>query len=340
MACIVRDKGIAADEFVFHSYGKISQRRTVIARYLITGGAGFIGSAMALRLLQENHEVHIIDLEERIELVRDRLNRASFHCGNISDKDSFSTLPKGDYEVAFHMAAQTSARVSEESPDLDIDSNVKGTYYFCKWARKSKPRRAVFTSSMAVYGSHGDNIDENTARRPVSVYGITKKTGEDLFRILSEDGINTTVYRLFNVYGPGQDFTNMQQGMLSIFMTQALTSDAIRVTGSLNRYRDFVYIDDVLNALLINDNRMGSGVINVGSGTPTSVNELCNIIINKTKSINGQVPIIEIASHRGDVFGNFSNSEKLLSLGWQPTTGLDKGIELMLPSAIEALLSK
>jgi UDP-glucose 4-epimerase len=293
---------------------------------------------MALRLLQENHEVHIIDLEERIKSVRDKLKGAFFHCGNISEKDSFSTLPKGGYEIAFHMAAQTSARVSEESPGLDIDSNVKGTYYFCKWARKTKPRRAVFTSSMAVYGSHGDNIDENTPRRPVSVYGITKKTGEDLFSVLSKDGVNTTVYRLFNVYGPGQDFTNMKQGMLSIFMTQALISDAIRVTGSLNRYRDFVYIDDVLDALLIDDNLKGGSVINVGSGMPTSVHELCNIIINKTKSVNGQVPIIEIESHRGDVFGNFSNSERLLSLGWKPIIDLDKGIELMLPSAIKILL--
>jgi UDP-glucose 4-epimerase len=309
-----------------------------VSRYLITGGAGFIGSSMALRLLQEGHEVHIIDLEERIRLIKNKLTGVFFHCGNISEKDSFSTLPKGSYEIAFHMAAQTSARVSEESPSLDIDSNVKGVYYFCEWARKAKPRRAVFTSSMAVYGSRGDNIDENTPRRPVSVYGITKKTGEDLFSVLSKDGVNTTVYRLFNVYGPGQDFTNMKQGMLSIFMTQALVSDAIRVTGSLSRYRDFVYIDDVLNALLINDNLKGSGVINVGSGMPTSVHELCNIIISKTKGVNGRVPIIEIESHRGDVFGNFSDSKKLLSLGWKPVINLDKGIELMLPSAIKALL--
>ena len=155
-----------------------------MSRYLITGGAGFIGSAMASRLLKEKHEVHIIDLEERIALVSDKLKGAHFHCGNISDEDTFANLPKVGYEIAFHMAAQTSARISEESPSLDIDSNVKGAYYFCKWARKIKPRRVVFTSSMAVYGSHGDNIDENTPRKPVSVYGITKKTGEDFFSVL------------------------------------------------------------------------------------------------------------------------------------------------------------
>jgi len=311
-----------------------------VARYLITGGAGFIGSAMALRLLKENHEIHIIDFEDRIEQAKKKLHGAIFHCGDISKQNTFALLPKGSYDIVFHMAAQTSARVSEEKPGLDIDCNVKGTYYFCKWAREIKPRRAVFTSSMAVYGSHGDNIDENAPRKPVSVYGITKKAGEDFFKILSKDGVHTTIYRLFNVYGPGQDFNNMKQGMLSIFMTQALISDAIRVTGSLNRYRDFVFIDDVLSALLIDPGVYGSNVLNVGNGAPVSVQQLCNIIVSKIDNKRKKIPIIETDSHRGDVFGSYSDTRKLLSLGWNPITNLDQGIELMLPSAIEALKCK
>jgi UDP-glucose 4-epimerase len=313
-----------------------------MARYLITGGAGFIGSALAVKLINEKHEVHIIDIESRVNLLRDKLLGAHLHCGDISKEVTFSTLPAKTFDIAFHLAAQTSARVSEENPSLDIDTNVTGTYYFCKWARENNIKRAVFTSSMAVYGAHGDNIDESTSIKPTSVYGITKVAGEYLFRNLLEDGVNISIYRLFNVYGPGQDYSNMKQGMLSIFLTQAITSDAIRVTGSLNRYRDFIYIDDVLNALLIKiDNDITQDIIfNVGSGEPVTVEQLCNIIISKTAKLGENIPIIELEAHRGDVFGNYSNSDKLLSLGWEPIVSLDEGIESTLTDAVGVLNCK
>ena len=307
-----------------------------MSRYLITGGAGFIGSSLALRLINENHEVHIIDYESRVEQVKNKLHGAVLHCGDISKQSTFELLPKGPYDTAFHLAAQTSARVSEESPISDIDSNIKGSYNFCKWARQFNPKRAIFTSSMAVYGSHGDNIDENGPLNPVSVYGITKKAGEDFFKILSKDGVRTSIYRLFNVYGPGQDFTNMKQGMLSIYITQAIISGEIRVTGSLDRYRDFVFIDDVLNAFLVDSDEPGIEVFNVGNGIPITVQELCNIIVSKID--NKKIKIFETDSHRGDVFGNYSDISKLLSLGWKPNTSLDEGINLTLASAKEALI--
>ena len=308
-----------------------------MARYLITGGAGFIGSALALRLLKENHEVHVIDFEHRMEQAKNKLQGAVLHCGDISKKNTFELLPKGSYDIAFHMAAQTSARISEENPIFDIDSNVKGSYNFCKWARQSNLNRAIFTSSMAVYGSHGDNIDENAPLNPVSVYGITKKAGEDFFKILTKDGVRTSIYRLFNVYGPGQDFTNMKQGMLSIFISQAILSGEIQVTGSLDRYRDFVFIDDVLSALLIDSGETEIEVFNVGNGMPITVQELCNIIARKIDNKRKKIQIIETDSHRGDVFGNYSDISKLLSLGWKPITDLEQGIDSTILSAIEVL---
>jgi UDP-glucose 4-epimerase len=314
-----------------------------MARYLITGGAGFIGSALAVKLIYEKHEVHVIDLESRLNLLKDKLKGAHLHCGDVSKEAIFAALPADTFDIAFHMAAQTSARVSEENPNLDINSNVKGTYYFCKWARENDVKRAVFTSSMAVYGAYGDNIDESEVIKPTSVYGITKAAGEFLFRNLIDDGVNISIFRLFNVYGPGQDYKNMKQGMLSIFLTQALTSDAIRVTGSPDRYRDFIYIDDVLSALLINiDNDISDDIVfNVGNGIPVTVKQLCTNITSKiSKKIGKTIPIIEIESHRGDVFGNYSNSDKLLSLGWKPIVGLDEGIESTLTEAFEVLNCK
>ena len=309
-----------------------------MARYLITGGAGFIGSAMARKLLNEGHEVHLIDLEDRIDLDREKLLGAHLHIGDISKMEVFSGLPREKFDVAFHMAAQTSARISEENPELDIDSNVKGTYYFCKWAREAMVRRVVFTSSMAVYGSHGDNINEDATIQPVSVYGITKVAGESFIRILSQESIEVYIYRLFNVYGPGQDYHNMKQGMLSIFLTQALTTDTILVTGSLDRYRDFVYIDDVIDALLTCESDKNSGgIFNVGSGKPTTVKQLCNTIINK---LNSSISVVEVGSHRGDVFGNYANPRELYALGWEPSVDLEQGIETTMKDAIEVLSCK
>jgi UDP-glucose 4-epimerase len=308
-----------------------------VARYLITGGAGFIGKSLTSKLLKENHEVHVIDFESRIDAEKNNLGSAFLHCGDLSVEKTFKILPKGPYDIVFHLAAQTSARVSEEDAFKDIDSNVKGAFNFCKWAREVNPKRAIFTSSMAVYGSFGDNLSEVDQLSPVSVYGITKRAGEDFFKILSSDGVPVSIFRLFNVYGPGQDFFNMKQGMLSIFLSQAITTGEIVVTGGLDRYRDFVFIDDVLNALLIDSNLTELEIFNVGSGSPTSVAELCRMISQKIVNKNKKIPVIETDSHRGDVFGNYADISKLLSFGWRPQTDLDEGIDLTLTSAIKAL---
>lgn len=308
-----------------------------MARYLITGGAGFIGKSLTSKLLKENHEVHVIDFESRIDAEKNNLGSAFLHCGDLSVEKTFKILPKGPYDIVFHLAAQTSARVSEEDAFKDIDSNVKGAFNFCKWAREVNPKRAIFTSSMAVYGSFGDNLSEVDQLSPVSVYGITKRAGEDFFKILSSDGVPVSIFRLFNVYGPGQDFFNMKQGMLSIFLSQAITTGEIVVTGGLDRYRDFVFIDDVLNALLIDSNLTELEIFNVGSGSPTSVAELCRMISQKIVNKNKKIPVIETDSHRGDVFGNYADISKLLSFGWRPQTDLDEGIDLTLTSAIKAL---
>jgi UDP-glucose 4-epimerase len=291
--------------------------------------------------LQNNgHEVHIIDLQQKVEKTILNTHGLTVHIGDVSSYNIFEHLENMKFDGAFHLAAQTSARISEEQPDIDIDSNVKGVLNFCNWVRKSKPRRVVFTSSMAVYGYKGDYISENTPLNPVSVYGVTKYAGELFFRILREEGVNVTIYRLFNVYGPGQDFYNLKQGMLSIFLSQALTGEIIEVTGSLNRYRDFIYIDDVVNALLIEPPASEDFIFNVGSGKPVYVRDLLNTIINRVALIKSGVQIKEIEGHRGDVFGNYADNRLLRSHGWHPLIELEEGIDRTIPNAMEVLKCK
>ena len=304
---------------------------------LITGGAGFIGGALARKLASEGNTVHVIDLPDKIRQADSWLSEMEVHPGDVSDPATFSMLPESTWDEVYHLAAQTSARVSEEQPLLDIDTNTKGALNICNWARRSRPGRVVFTSSMAVYGWSGDNIREDQNPKPVSVYGVTKLASENFFRILREDGIPTQVYRLFNVYGPGQDFFNLSQGMLSIYLAQALTKPEILVTGALDRYRDFVYVDDVVAAIRLNAPEGSPWIMNVGNGRPVRVGELLEWIISSVAPWNPDVRVRQVESHRGDVFGNFANTDALKAAGWKPSTDLASGLAATVIDARKAL---
>ena len=218
-------------------------------RYLITGGCGFIGQHLIKNLLKKKCIIDIIDLPKKKNFIRSKYIN-SFK-GDISNKNIFKKLNK-KYDVAFHLAAQTSGRLSEIDSEKDIYSNIVGSLNFCEWAKLKKPKRVVFTSSMSVYGKIANNAKENENCKPVSIYGLSKLYSEKLFERLKKYKIKVTIFRLFNIYGPGQDLKNLYQGMFSIYLAQALKKNRIEVTGSLNRYRDFVYISDTIDALLIN----------------------------------------------------------------------------------------
>ncbi|MEN9306244.1 MAG: hypothetical protein RL173_176 [Fibrobacterota bacterium] len=306
-------------------------------RYLITGGEGFIGIALARQLVSRGDCVHILDLPSRVTRSEFKLPGVSYHGGDIANPLAFSELPNSDWDTVFHLAAQSSVRNSEEQPLLDIDSNIKGTANLCNWARSTKPGSIVFTSSMAVYGAIADNVEESAACRPSSVYGISKFTGELLLGHLDETGIQIRILRLFNVYGEGQDYLNPIHGMVAIFLRQALQQKEIRTTGSLDRYRDFVHIDDVVRALLTEVCSKEMQVFNVGTGAATSIRELLALIENNLKDIIPRLPVIEEKGHSGDVFGSYANINRFRNLGWNPTVSLEEGIYRAVLDARKAI---
>lgn len=177
---------------------------------------------------------------------------------------------------------------------------------------------------MAVYGDK-DFANETEKLDPKSNYACSKLYGEYCVKRFSEYNINHVIFRVFNTYGPGQDLNNQQKGIVNAFISQLKQGDEINVTGSLDRYRDLIYIDDVVNALVYGlNNELNNQTFNICSSKKTYVKELIDLIINVAKRKN--VTIKNIGSHAGDQNGTTGDNTKLKSFGWNPKVSLKKGI--------------
>ena len=297
-----------------------------MSKILITGGAGFIGSALA-RYLQNDYEVHLIDRKKNFSAKPDLYKFPQYEI-NISASTDFEKIADKQFDFIFHLAAQTSGRVSQESPDLDVDTNVKGTLNVCNYARKCNAHKIIFISSMAVYGQQEGEIKETNILSPLSNYGASKASGEIFIKMFEQFGIKNTIFRPFNVYGPGQDMNNRKQGMASIFMAQSILGNEIKVTGSLDRYRDFIFIDDVVQAIALGLIKESDGeTYNIGSGIKTTVRELINLILDVNVEPATSFTVTEETSHEGDQFGSVADASKLRSLGWKCNMELKTGLE-------------
>ena len=298
-----------------------------MAKILITGGAGFIGSALAYRL-KKNHEVHLLDREDNFKK-KPFLGVFPEHYADVRQH----LLLDQEFDFIFHLAAQTSGRISQEEPYLDLDTNIKGTFNICNYARYCKAKTIIYISSMAVYGEQQGPLEEERPLIPVSNYGASKASGELFVKMYEQFGIKNTIFRPFNVYGPGQDMTNLKQGMASIFMAQSILGDQIKVTGSLDRYRDFIYIDDVVEALVLGiEPRSDGEIYNVGCGAKTTVRELVDLILKVNEKPSSSFTVTEENSHEGDQFGSISDNSKLKNLGWEDSIKLEEGLNKMYES--------
>lgn len=306
------------------------------ARVLITGGAGFIGTALAKKLRELKYKVVLIDFEYKFGLQHEEFEKYSV---DIRYFQNFNIIKNKNFDFIFHLAAQTSGAISQEEPELDVDTNVKGTLNVCNFAKMHGVKKIIFTSSMATYGDYQGKIKEDFLQKPLSNYGISKMCAEYYIKSFEQFGIKNTIFRLFNVYGEGQDMFNLRQGMASIFIAQSIKSDTIEVTGSLERYRDFVYIDDVVNALVFGILEYTDGkVYNVGSGIKTTVRELIELILSINDRPKKDFKIIDIGSHEGDQFGSIADNSNILALGWKPKVDLAKGLFCTYKYAKEVLV--
>lgn len=299
-------------------------------RVLITGGAGFIGAALANRLAAEGHHIRVLDDLSAGDPSRlDR--RVVFTRGDVRDVPKLWTLLQG-ISCAFHLAARVSVPESVLYPREYNEVNVGGTVSLMQAARDAGVHRVVFASSGAVYGDQETQpVAETAWPHPRSPYAVSKLASERYVETLGRlYNIETVSLRVFNAYGPGQFVPASHAPAIPFFLKQALTGGSVIVFGTGQQTRDFVYIDDVVDALTAAASApdVNPRVINVGSGEETSVIQLVEKI---ARVLGREVHDLHSQADTGGVsrlVADLTLARTLL--GYQPKVGTDAGLRLML----------
>jgi UDP-glucose 4-epimerase len=307
-------------------------------RALVTGGAGFIGSTLVDRLLAEGHEVDVVDdlsSGSMANLADARGNpdhRFNFHRLDIRDAGLVELIERRKPEVVFHLAAQIDVRVSVTDPVHDAMINVIGSLHVLEGARRAGTRKVVFASSGGtIYGAVADEdlpANESHPQRPLSPYGITKKVvGDYLFAYRELHQIEFTALALANVYGPRQD-PHGEAGVVAIFAGRLLRDEPCTIFGDGSQTRDYVFVDDVVDAFVRAADKGDGLIINIGTGVETSVNDLY-----ATMARVAQVdrPATMAEARPGELARSSLDAGRAeMQLGWKPWTDLSAGSAAVL----------
>jgi UDP-glucose 4-epimerase len=303
---------------------------------LVTGGAGFIGSNLVDRLLAEGHSVDVVDdlstgsLANLASARAEAGHRLSFQRLDIRDAAVADLVHRRQPEVVFHLAAQADVRVSVERPAFDAEVNVLGTINVLEGARLAGARKIVFASSGGtIYGEPEElPVRESHPQRPLSPYGAAKKAVADYLGVYRElHGLEFTALALANVYGPRQDPFG-EAGVVSIFAGKLLAGEQCTIFGDGEQTRDFVYVDDVVDAFSRAATKGTGLLMNIGTGTETSVNSLY-------RTMASNAGVLAEPRHAPARTGELARSaldpgRAAIHLGWKPWTTLENGTAAVL----------
>ncbi|ABR55965.1 NAD-dependent epimerase/dehydratase [Methanococcus aeolicus Nankai-3] len=292
-------------------------------KVLITGGAGFIGSHIVDKFLENNHEVVVLDNLTTGNLDNIKRNNDNIEFINKSIRDN--DLNFEDIDVVIHHAAQINVRTSVENPVLDGDINILGLINILEKIKKYGVKKIIFASSGgAVYGEpEYMPVDENHVGAPMSPYGVSKFCGEEYIKLYNRlYGIDYTILRYSNVFGERQDPLG-EAGVISIFIDKMVKNEKATIFGDGGQTRDFVYVGDVAEANL-KALDWKNEIVNIGTGIETSVNELYSVIANE---LNYNDKPIYDKPREGEVYRISLEINKAKKLGWKPIVDLKEGIK-------------
>ncbi len=296
-----------------------------MSTYLITGGAGFIGTNLTKQLLADGHTVRIIDnyaggkKEERLQA------GAEYIEGDIRDMDMLLRVMEG-VDGVFHMAALPRVTYSVEHPQETHDVNVNGTLNVLLAARDAGVKRVVFSSSSSTYGDLPKEMypvqEDGVVKMPLAPYALHKLIGEQYGRIFSSlYGLETVSLVYFNVYGPYADPNGAYALVIAKFLQQVKNGEAMTVCGDGEYYRDYTHVHDVAraNILAMTSDAVGKGeTINIGNNNPHSVNDIVSLIGGASVFVDARPGDVRFTQ------ANITKAKKLL--GWEPTVTLEEGI--------------
>ncbi len=298
--------------------------------FLITGAAGFLGSALANALVREGHLVRGLDdlstgdpkaLSPEVHFTR----------GDVNDRPKLWTLLQ-EVDVVYHLAARVSVPESVLYPREYNAVNVGGTVALMEAMRDVGVRRVILASSGAIYGEQAEQpLREDMPPHPRSPYAVSKLAAEYYVRTIGELwGIETVCLRIFNAYGPGQHLPPSHPPVIPYFLRQALRNGTLVVHGDGSQTRDYVYVDDVVSAMIAAATAPGVNglVINVGSGVETSVRELVELVLRVTGTQPQVLYNSQISAGVARMVADLSLAQK--KLNYRPSISLERGLQLTL----------
>ena len=350
--------------------------KTIMKNILITGGAGFIGSNLALKLIDKGYKITVLDnLSKQIHgenpevtspLFKSIVDKVNFINGTVTSRNDWEKALENQ-NVVVHLAAETGTGQSMYCIEKYVEVNVQGTALMLDILanQEHQVKKVVIASSRSIYGEgkykhpelgivypthrkekdmSGGNFeltyeddqilellatDEESKIHPSSVYGITKQNQEQMIMTVCPTiGIAPVAFRYQNVYGPGQSLSNPYTGILSIFSTQIRNNNGIQIFEDGKESRDFVYIDDIVDATIlgIEKKEANNHIFNVGTGVPIDVLAVANVLINAYKI---EVPVVVTGQFRiGDIRHNFADMTKIKEiLNFTPKVFFEEGIE-------------
>ncbi len=309
-----------------------------MAKYLLTGAAGFIGRRVSEMLCEQGHQVIGVDnlndsYDVRMKIWRlDQLRRVSgFHFiqRDICDVQTFYDISDAhpDIEAVIHLAARAGVRQAGEIPEVYLQNNANGTLNVLEWCRKYGNKKIILASTSSIYGANPPlpTTEDADSSRPLQIYAASKKAAEVMTYVYHHlYGLDATIFRFFTVYGPAG-----RPDMVMFRFTQWVAEGRkVAITGDGSQMRGFTYVDDIARGVIAGLRPLGYEIINLGGHEPINMNDLLSMIeVRLGKKANVEY----IERHPADVNANLANVDKARHmLGWEPQVSLEQGVSALV----------